>query len=373
MTFTVTARCTTSSARRGALALRHATVQTPVFMPVGTLATVKALEPEDLQASGYGLMLVNAYHLWQRPGLDVLRAFDGVHRFMGWPGAVLSDSGGFQVFSLRSLGKVTEEGAAFRSHLDGRPLLLTPEASADIQVAIGSDVVMAFDECPPHPSSDEYVAESMRRSARWTERSLRRFRATDNRGNKFFGIVQGGMVAKLRHESADRLCELDCDGYAIGGLSVGETKELMREVLGHTTPRLPDGLPRYLMGVGTPADILDGVAAGVDMFDCVYPTRMARHAVALTREGKLRLKNARLRLDERPLSPSCACPTCRTYSRAYLHHLFRAKEMTAWTLVSRHNLALYGELMAGARAAIVDGSFGEYLASWVDWDERESD
>ena len=373
MTFSLLSHDKQTNARLGTLTLQRATVQTPVFMPVGTQATVKSLEPEDLRELDYSLMLVNAYHLWQRPGLEVIRKFGGVHKFMNWPGAVLSDSGGFQVFSLRSLGKITEEGAKFQSHLDGSPLMLTPETSAEIQIALDSDIVMAFDECPPHPSEEKYIKEAMLRSARWTERSLRHFREHGKATNKFFGIIQGGMVAKLRQESADRICELSCDGYAIGGLSVGETKELMREVLGYTTPCLPEESPRYLMGVGTPSDILDAIAEGVDMFDCVYPTRMARHAVALTSEGKVKLKNARHKLDDSPLSPSCNCHTCKNYSRAYIHHLFRAKESTAWTLVSRHNLALYATLIEGARRAIAEGTFGEYQKAWTDWDERVAD
>ena len=370
MSFTLLGRDPASRGRLGELRLRHATVSTPVFMPVGTLATVKALEPEDIRELGFRLSLVNAYHLWQRPGLDVLRVFDGVHRFMNWDGAVLSDSGGFQVFSLRSLGKITEEGAAFRSHLDGRPLFLTPEVSAEIQVAIDSDVVMAFDECAPYPCDESYVAEAMRRSARWTERSLRWFRANGRAENLFFGIVQGGMVAKLRAESADRVTGLACDGYAVGGLSVGEPRDLMVEVLEASTALLPEDRPRYLMGVGTPLDIIDAVVQGVDMFDCVYPTRMARHGVAFARTGKIRLRNAAHRLDDGPLDPECACSTCRSYSRAYVHHLFRSRELTAWTLVSRHNLAVYARLMSEIRAALPTGSMAQLREAWAGWNEE---
>ena len=359
-----------SQARKGRLVLSRASLETPVFMPVGTQATVKSLEVDDLLSLEYSLMLVNAYHLWQRPGLEVLRHFGGVHSFMAWPCAVLSDSGGFQVFSLRGLRKISEDGVEFRSHLDGRKLQLTPEKSAEIQIALDSDIVMAFDECPPHPCEQSQAKASMERSARWTKRSWDYFRRNGREENSFFGIIQGGMHAKLRQESADRVVELSCDGYSIGGLSVGEPKELMQEVLGCTLPCLPFDSPRYLMGVGTPLDILAAIAKGVDMFDCVYPTRMARHAVALTEEGKLKLKNARFKCDDNPLSGNCSCSTCSMYSRAYLHHLFKAKESTAWTLVSRHNLALYATLLAGAREAIEKSSFAQYLSSWSDWDER---
>jgi len=351
-------------ARRGVLHLHRGVIETPVFMPVGTQATVKALEPSDLMDLSYDLMLVNAYHLWQRPGLEVIRAFGGVNGFMSWPRAVLSDSGGFQVFSLRSLGKIKEEGVAFKSHLDGRALLLTPETSAEIQVALDSDVVMAFDECAPYGCDDAYAREAMERSFRWTERSLRYFREHALPDRRFFGIVQGAMNPRLRAESADRVVGLACDGYAIGGLSVGEPKDVMLDVLEQTTPHLPDQSPRYLMGVGTPQDMLDAIALGVDMFDCVYPTRMARHGVALTRTGKMNMKNARFRVDEEPLDDGCGCHTCKTYSRAYVHHLFKAKEPTVWKLVSRHNLALYADLMAGARRAIEQGAFAEYRMQW---------
>lgn len=367
MSFTLLCKDGGTNARRGRLVLNRAVLETPVFMPVGTQATVKALEPEDILDLKYNLMLVNAYHMWQRPGLEVLSNFGGVHKFMNWPGAVLSDSGGFQVFSLRGLRKITEDGVQFQSHLDGGKLFLTPEVSAEIQVKLDSDIVMAFDECAPHPSTERYIAESMQRSARWTERSLIYFREHQREGNKFFGIIQGGMIPKFRQESADRVIGLSCDGYAIGGLSVGESKEQMEEILDCTVKLMPSDKPRYLMGVGTPVDIISAVSAGVDMFDCVYPTRMARHAVALTREGKVRMRNTGHRLDDRPLSESCTCHTCTNYSRAYIHHLFRAKEMTAWTLVSRHNLAMYATLMQEIREAIMKGELSALHNEWMDW------
>ena len=368
MSFSLLCKDEKTGARRGRLVLNRATLETPVFMPVGTQATVKSLEPEDILELKYDLILVNAYHMWQRPGLEILSAFGGVHKFMNWPGAVLSDSGGFQVFSLRGLRKITEDGVQFQSHINGEKLFLSPETSAEIQVKLDSDIVMAFDECAPHPSTEDYIAQSMRRSARWTERSLNYFRENQREGNKFFGIIQGGMIPKFRKESADRVIELSCDGYAIGGLSVGESKEQMEDVLGCTAELMPSDSPRYLMGVGTPVDIISAVCAGIDMFDCVYPTRMARHAVALTKEGKVRMKNARHKLDDSPLSESCDCHTCRNYSRAYIHHLFRTKEMTAWTLVSRHNLAMYASLMREIRNGIEKGDLSSVRDQWMNWD-----
>jgi queuine tRNA-ribosyltransferase len=315
---------TDGAARYGTLALAHGTVETPAFMPVGTYGTVKAMSPAELEGMGAQIVLGNTFHLWLRPGLDVIRAHGGLHGFMGWKGPILTDSGGFQVFSLGALRKMSEEGVAFQSPVNGDRMFLTPEESMAIQRVLDADIVMVFDECTGYPASPQLAGESMRLSLRWAARSKA---AHAGNPNALFGIVQGGMYEDLRDESLAGLVAIGFDGYAVGGVSVGEPKEEMSRIVAHTAPRLPADAPRYLMGVGTPEDIVEAVAAGFDMFDCVLPTRNARNGWLFTRHGDVKIKNARHRGDTGPLDPDCACYTCRNFSRAYLHHLHRANEI----------------------------------------------
>jgi queuine tRNA-ribosyltransferase len=347
-------------ARRGRLTFARGSVETPVFMPVGTYGSVKAMTPEDLHAVGAQIVLGNTFHLWLRPGLDVIAAHGGLHRFMAWDRPILTDSGGFQVFSLGELRKISEEGVGFRSPVNGDACFLSPEESMRIQRTLNSDVVMVFDECTPYPADERDGAASMRLSLRWAQRSKR---AHEGNGNALFGIVQGGMREALRNESLAGLQEIGFDGYAIGGLSVGEPKEDMRRILRHTAPQLPPGAPRYLMGVGTPADIVDAVVNGIDMFDCVMPTRNARNGWIFTRSGTIRLRNARYRDDIRPLDEACGCYTCRHFSRSYLHHLQRVNEILGAHLNTVHNLHFYQQLMGELRQAIDAGRLTEYAAS----------
>ena len=347
-------------ARRGRLTFVHGSVETPVFMPVGTYGSVKAMSPADLRSVGAQIVLGNTFHLWLRPGLDVVAAHGGLHRFMGWDGPILTDSGGFQVFSLGELRKISEEGVKFRSPVNGDECFLSPEESMHIQHTLNSDVVMIFDECTPYPADERKAAASMRLSLRWAQRSKR---AHVGNGNALFGIVQGGMHETLRDESLAGLTQIGFDGYAIGGLSVGEPKADMQRILRHTAPQLPDGAPRYLMGVGTPADIVDAVMNGIDMFDCVMPTRNARNGWIFTSNGTIRLRNARYREDIRPLDASCGCYTCTHFSRAYLHHLQRVNEILGSHLNTVHNLHFYQQLMSELRQAIAAGKLGEYAAS----------
>jgi queuine tRNA-ribosyltransferase len=347
-------------ARRGRLTLAHGSVETPVFMPVGTYGSVKAMSPEDLLAVGAQIVLGNTFHLWLRPGLDVIAAHGGLHRFMGWNKPILTDSGGFQVFSLGELRKISEEGVSFRSPVNGDPCFLSPEESMRIQRTLNADVVMVFDECTPYPADEREAAASMRLSLRWAQRSKR---AHEANGNALFGIVQGGMHEALRDESLAGLGEIGFDGYAIGGLSVGEPKADMQRILHYTAPQLPAAAPRYLMGVGTPADIVDAVLNGIDMFDCVMPTRNARNGWIFTRNGTIRLRNARYRDDIRPLDEACGCYTCRHFSRAYLHHLQRVNEILGSHLNTVHNLHFYQQLMSELRQAIEAGRLAEYAAS----------
>jgi len=354
-------------ARRGRLRLNHGHVDTPVFMPVGTYGSVKAMTPRELDEIGAQIVLGNTFHLWLRPGMDVIAKHGGLHRFMGWDPPILTDSGGFQVFSLGALRKVTEEGVHFQSPINGDPLFLTPEESMRIQTTLDADVVMIFDECTPYeidhrPATEREAAESMRLSLRWARRSRAQFDSLGNR-NALFGIVQGGMFESLRDESAAALVDIGFDGYAIGGLSVGEPKQDMLRVLNHIAPRLPREQPRYLMGVGTPDDLLAGVAAGIDMFDCVMPTRNARNGHLFTRDGVIRIRNSRFRDDTRPLDPACGCYTCRNFSRAYLHHLDRVTEITGARLNTIHNLHYYLELMREVRAAIEARQFESFAAA----------
>ncbi|MDR2111694.1 MAG: tRNA guanosine(34) transglycosylase Tgt [Candidatus Accumulibacter sp.] len=354
---------TDGAARRGRLALAHGIVETPVFMPVGTYGTVKAMTPRDLFASGARICLGNTFHLWLRPGLEVIAAHRGLHRFMGWDGPILTDSGGFQVFSLGALRRIDEEGVRFSSPLNGDKLFLTPEESMRIQNILNSDVAMIFDECTPYPAAFDVASSSMRLSLRWAKRSRGEFDRLEN-PNALFGIVQGGMHEVLRDESLAGLCDIGFDGFAIGGLSVGEPKEEMARILAHVAPRLPAGKPRYLMGVGTPEDLVHGVLAGIDMFDCVMPTRNARNGYLFTRHGDIRIKNARHRNDPRPLDESCDCYTCRNFSRAYLHHLFRVGEILGAQLNTLHNLCYYQTLMREMREAIAAGRLAQRVAAF---------
>jgi queuine tRNA-ribosyltransferase len=353
---------TSGAARRGRLALTHGTVETPVFMPVGTYGTVKAMAPEELRLLGAQIVLGNTFHLWLRPGLDVIGAHGGLHRFMGWDGPILTDSGGFQVFSLGALRKISEEGVKFASPVNGDRLLLTPEASMRIQRVLDSDIAMIFDECTPYPASDREAADSMRLSLRWAERSKR---AHEGNRNALFGIVQGGMYEPLRDESLRGLTGIGFDGYAVGGLSVGEPREDMQRILRHTAPQMPADRPRYLMGVGTPEDIVAAVGEGIDMFDCVLPTRNARNGWLFTRFGDVKIRNARHKDDTRPLDETCACPTCRNFTRAYLHHLQRVNEILGARLNTIHNLHYYHELMGELRVAIEDGTFDAFRERFV--------
>ncbi|HKY02020.1 MAG TPA: tRNA guanosine(34) transglycosylase Tgt [Burkholderiales bacterium] len=353
---------TDGAARRGTLELAHGKVETPVFMPVGTYGSVKAMSPDELVDIGAQVVLGNTFHLWLRPGLEVIEAHGGLHRFMGWNGPILTDSGGFQVFSLGALRKISEEGVRFQSPINGDKLMLTPEESMRIQRVLNSDIVMIFDECTPYPATHEQAADSMRLSLRWAERSRK---AHEGNTNALFGIVQGGMFEDLRDESLRELMNIDFDGYAIGGLSVGEPKQDMARVLAHTAPQLPAERPRYLMGVGTPEDLVEAVQCGIDMFDCVMPTRNARNGWLFTRYGDIRLRNAQYRSDTRPLDENCGCYACKHFSRAYLHHLQRVNEILGARLATIHNLYYYQTLMAEMRAAIENGRLAEYAAQFA--------
>ncbi|MEQ1838172.1 MAG: tRNA guanosine(34) transglycosylase Tgt [Candidatus Nitrotoga sp.] len=357
-----TLHTTDGFARRGTLTLAHGAIETPAFMPVGTYGTVKAMSPIELKEIGAEIVLGNTFHLWLRPGMEVIAAHGGLHRFMGWDGPILTDSGGFQVFSLGALRKITEEGVTFQSPVNGDVCFLSPEVSMNIQHVLNSDIVMVFDECTPFPADISVAADSMRLSLRWAARSKK---AHEGNSNALFGIVQGGMHENLRDESLIELCNIGFDGFAIGGLSVGEPKEDMLRILRYTAPQLPADKPRYLMGVGTPEDLVDAVEQGIDMFDCVMPTRNARNGMLFTRYGNIKIKNAQYRLDTRPLDEQCACYTCRNFSRAYLHHLHRIGEILGARLNTIHNLFYYQELMAGMRAAIMAGKLTEFRARFL--------
>ena len=354
-----------SFARRGTLTLNHGVVQTPIFMPVGTYGTVKGVMPQSLHEMGAQIILGNTFHLWMRPGLDVMQQFGGLHRFESWNKPILTDSGGFQVWSLGEMRKISEEGVKFASPVNGDKLFLTPEISMQIQTILNSDIVMQFDECTPYDTKGHITTESearlsMELSLRWASRCVAEFGRLEN-PNALFGIVQGGMFENLRQESLDALVELDLPGYAIGGVSVGEPKEEMQRIMAHTPHRLPAGKPRYLMGVGTPEDLVEGVGAGVDMFDCVMPTRNARNGHMFTRFGDLKIRNARYKADEQPVDATCSCYTCRQFSRAYLHHLDRCGEMLGPMLNSIHNLHYYLNLMSEVRVALDVGNFGDFV------------
>ena len=359
---------TEGHARRGRLTLNHGVVETPIFMPVGTYGTVKGVMPRSLEEMGAQIILGNTFHLWLRPGLDIIRQFGGLHRFEGWTKPILTDSGGFQVWSLGEMRKISEEGVKFASPVNGDKLFLTPEVSMQVQHALDSDIVMQFDECTPyetkgHITTEREARSSMELSLRWAKRCRAEFERLGNR-NALFGIVQGSMFEHLRQESLEQLVEMDLPGYAIGGVSVGEPKEDMLRIMAHTPHRLPAGKPRYLMGVGTPEDLVDGVAAGVDMFDCVMPTRNARNGHLFTRFGDLKIRNARHKTDERPIDETCSCYTCKNFSRAYLHHLDRCGEMLGPMLTSIHNLHYYLNLMQEVRDALDAGRFEAFRAQF---------
>src|SRR5471030_479374 len=358
-------------ARRGTLTLAHGSVETPVFMPVGTYGTVKAMSPAELHEIGTQIVLGNTFHLWLRPGLEVIAAHGGLHRFMGWDAPVLTDSGGFQVFSLGALRKISEEGVKFASPVNGDRLMLTPEESMRIQRVLDADIAMIFDECTPYPADEREAGDSMRLSLRWAARSKQAYEtgtgvvecdAADGSRNALLGIVQGGMHENLRDESLAGLQRIGFDGFAIGGLSVGEPKDDMRRILAHTAAQLPADKPRYLMGMGTPEDLVEAVAAGIDMFDCVLPTRNARNGWLFTRHGDIKIKNAEHRSDTRPLDAGCGCYCCTHFTRAYLHHLHRVNEILGARLNTIHNLYYYLILMRELREAIAAGGLSDYTA-----------
>ncbi|MFN2256864.1 MAG: tRNA guanosine(34) transglycosylase Tgt [Desulfuromonadaceae bacterium] len=353
---------TTSAARRGRISTPRGTIETPVFMPVGTQGTVKAVFPETLHEIGAQIVLGNTYHLFLRPGHELIQHLGGLHKFMHWSGPILTDSGGFQVFSLGKLRKIDEDGVRFQSHLDGSNKVLTPESSIQVQQALGADILMVFDECIPYPATRAYVEDSTARSMRWAGRS---FAAHDrSNGSALFGIVQGGMYEDLRRESAQILMDIGFDGYAIGGLSVGEGAEQMYAVMDYTLPLLPQQQPRYVMGVGTPENLVEGVRRGVDMFDCVMPTRNARNGVLFTHTGKISIKQAQYTDDSAPIDPHCDCYVCSNYSRAYLRHLFKCNEILASMLNTQHNLHYYLSLMEQMRSAIAQDRFADFCVDF---------
>lgn len=349
---------TECKARLGRLHTPHGTIETPIFMPVGTRATVKTMTPEELKDLGAQIILSNTYHLYLRPGHELIREAGGLHKFMNWDRPILTDSGGFQVFSLGDLRKITEEGVEFRSHIDGSRHFISPEKSIEIQNALGSDIIMAFDECAPYPSDRDYVKHSLERTTRWAKRCKEAHRNPETQA--LFGIVQGGMYRDLREQSAKEIMDLDFPGYAIGGLSVGEPKELMYEVLDYTVPLLPKNKPRYLMGVGSPDCLFEGVIRGIDMFDCVLPTRIARNGTVMTSQGKVVIRNAKYARDFGKLDPECDCYTCRNYSRAYIRHLFNVNEILGARLTTIHNLYFLLKLMENIRSAIKEDRLLQY-------------
>ncbi len=366
MTFEVESRDGQTCARTGRLQLPHGAVETPIFMPVGTQATVKSLSSEDLRDIGAQIILSNAYHLYLRPGTGTLEAAGGLHRFMQWDRPILTDSGGFQIFSLAELNKVTEEGAAFQSHLDGSRHFFTPEKAMDVQISIGADIIMCLDECTEYPAPRDRAEKSMRMTLAWAKRCKARWEEREASQQALFGIVQGSTYEDLRQECAAGLVDIDFPGYAVGGVSVGEGKGEMSAVVDWTARLLPEGKPRYLMGVGPPEDFLDAVGRGVDMFDCVMPTRNARNGTLFTSQGKVNIKNARFARDFGPLDPACRCPVCQKYSRAYLSHLFRSGEILALRLNTLHNLFFMLELSAQVRTAIRQGRFGSFKQAFLE-------
>ncbi|MGG3820937.1 tRNA guanosine(34) transglycosylase Tgt [Geobacillus thermodenitrificans] len=350
--------CRQTGARLGILHTPHGSFETPMFMPVGTLATVKTLSPEELKEMGAGVILSNTYHLWLRPGHDIVAEAGGLHAFMNWDRGILTDSGGFQVFSLSEFRRIEEEGVYFRNHLNGDKLFLSPEKATEIQNALGADIIMAFDECPPYPATYDYMKRSVERTSRWAERCLKAHRRSNEQG--LFGIVQGGEYEDLRRQSARDLVSLDFPGYAVGGLSVGEPKDVMNRVLEFTTPLLPADKPRYLMGVGSPDSLIDGAIRGIDMFDCVLPTRIGRNGTVMTSEGRVVIKNAQYARDFTPLDPNCDCYTCRNYTRAYIRHLIKCDETFGIRLTSYHNVYFLIKLMEQVRQAIREDRLADF-------------
>jgi len=365
--FEVLATDGASSARRGRLRTRRGVIETPIFMPVGTQGTVKAVSPRELRELEAQIILGNTYHLFVRPGLEVIRKMGGLHKFMGWDGPILTDSGGFQVFSLAKLRRITEEGAHFQNHLDGTPCFIGPETSMEIQHTLGSDIVMAFDECPPHPCTHEQAAKSLDLTLRWERRSIDWWAGRNDPGERplLFGIVQGSSYADLREKSARELVAMGWDGYAVGGVSVGEPEPEMMVAVEFAVPHLPQDRPRYAMGLGTPPQMVEMVARGIDMFDCVLPTRIARNGTAFTETGTINLKNACFTMDEAPIEEGCGCYACANFSRAYLRHLVKAEEILGLRLITLHNLQFYLGLMRRVRAALEAGTFADFRREFV--------
>jgi queuine tRNA-ribosyltransferase len=363
--FQITARDRESKARCGCLTTNHGEIKTPVFMPIGTQGSVKAVSPQELTELNAEIILGNTYHLFVRPGLEVIRHFGGLHKFMNWKGPVLTDSGGFQIFSLAKLRKVTEEGVHFQNHLDGTPTFISPETAMEIQATLGSDIAMVLDECPPYPCHRDYAARSLRMTTRWAKRCQDAALSFGANARLVFGIVQGATFEDLRKESAQALVEMKFDGYAIGGVSVGEPEEEMFRAVEASEPFLPNDKPRYAMGLGTPPQMIEMIARGIDMFDCVLPTRLARNGTAFTAQGTLNLKNAEFAMQKGPIEEGCACPACREFSRGYIRHLVKAEEILGLRLITLHNLHFYLNLMCRARAAIEGQTFGRFRKEFV--------
>lgn len=358
LTYELKKTCKQSGARRGKIQTPHGEIQTPIFMPVGTLATVKSMTPEELKEVGSQIILSNTYHLYMRPGHELVKKAGGLHGFMNWDKPILTDSGGFQVFSLGPLRKITEEGVEFRSHLDGSKHMFTPESVMEVENALGADIMMAFDECAPYPASRDYVKQSLERTTRWLERCKKSHENSENQA--LFGIVQGGMYKDLRKQSVEEITAIDLPGYAVGGLSVGEPKNIMYDVLEYTTPLMPEHKPRYLMGVGSPEDLIEGVIRGIDMFDCVLPTRIARNGTAMTSHGKVVVRNATYKEDFSSLDPECDCYTCRNFTKAYIRHLVKTNEILGARLITIHNLHFLLKLMENIRKAIDEDRLLDY-------------
>ena len=364
--FQITAQSQETDARAGRLQTDHGMIKTPVFMPVGTLGTVKSLSPEDLTAAGAQIILGNTYHLYLRPGCEVINLFSGLHRFMNWNRPILTDSGGFQVFSLAKLSKITQEGYAFQSHIDGSRHLLTPEKAVEIQISLNADIIMCLDQCIQYPAEKTEALAALNLTTQWAQRCKQTWNLKNSEGNALFGIVQGGMFHDLRTQSANALTAIGFPGYAVGGLSVGEPKAMMLEMAAHTLPLLPEQTPKYIMGVGTPEDLVELVALGADMFDCVMPTRNARNGQLFTRRGTFNISNARFKKDVGPADPECKCYTCSHYSLAYLHHLYKNKELLAYRLNSIHNIKYYSDLMEEMHTAISNNVFETFKKAFYD-------
>ncbi|OQY53446.1 MAG: tRNA guanosine(34) transglycosylase Tgt [Desulfobacteraceae bacterium 4572_88] len=369
--FKIIAESEKTKARAGVLQTLHGEIRTPVFMPVGTLGTVKSLSPEELLDANAQIILGNTYHLYLRPGCDVITHFSGLHRFMNWKKPILTDSGGFQVFSLAKISKVREEGFDFQSHIDGSRHLLSPEKSVEIQICLDSDIIMCLDQCIQYPAEKKQAREALELTSRWVKRCKKTWEEKARKGNALFGIVQGGMFEELREQSAAELAEMDLPGYAVGGLSVGEPKDIMLDVGEFTLPKLPDAKPKYVMGVGTPYDLVELVARGADMFDCVMPSRNARNGQLFTKHGTMNISNARFREDTGPIDAECACYTCQNYSRAYLRHLYTSRELLSYRLNTIHNIHHYIRLMTDMRAAICDGTFEAFRKAFHEkWEQN---